>query len=289
MWLITILAFFVGISLCNCTALLDSTTCGYQNTNDGILEGVVDLYEFPWMVYIKFTNLEYEYEFADRCSGVLINDRYVLTDANCGVEAIKVVLGQYKTNESVSCQDSICTNPKIEIMVEEQIRNGRIQNGRYDFTLLRLTDKVVFSDFIKPICLNFNETEIKHDFLTISGWGASNSSGIAKKNLNYEVVSDAVCYEKEGFLENNVKFANVSFICATPLKSNIESACNGEHGGPFMYKSMSNQWFAEGVVVQVMYSGSSASVFNSCTKDDPINGIKITSDTLEWILASIRP
>ncbi|KAK5644276.1 hypothetical protein RI129_008121 [Pyrocoelia pectoralis] len=266
--------------------LLDSTSCGYQNVENGT-SGTVSIYEFPWLVHVKLSKQEYDYEFADRCNGALINDRYVLTNAYCGAEAIKVIIGQYRTNESVSCNlDSQCTDPRLEINVEENIRDGIIQNGPYDFSLLRLQKKVPFSDFIKPICLDLDgkNPQIRTP-LTFSGWGASNSQGVAKKRLVYNVVVDDVCFEPEPYLRGNVKFAKANFICSTPPEGNKVRACNGEHGSPFMYKSEKNQWFVDGVVVQATSSDVGVA---TCAYDKPVNGIRITSRTIEWILATIR-
>ncbi|KAK4887793.1 hypothetical protein RN001_004064 [Aquatica leii] len=284
---IVIVGFLIGACTANFEKLLpDASICGYQNINE-LKQNYVSLYEFPWMVHVKLTYLDLEYEFAERCSGVLISERYVLTNAYCGSDAVKVILGEYQTNESRTCHGSICTEPKKEIKIEEFIRDGKRENGPYDFGLLRLQEKVTFSDFIKPICLNFNEKKLSKE-LIVSGWGASNSHGVVKKRMEYKVIPDEICYQEEQFLKNNVELANVSFICSISKNTNKESACGGDHGGPFMYKSDSNQWFAEGVIIEVMYDEDDTNHFNTCSKERPINGIRITDNVIEWILSSIR-
>ncbi|KAF5308090.1 hypothetical protein FQR65_LT00632 [Abscondita terminalis] len=287
MWLIIPILFTVNAIAGYDTKMLlpDISNCGQQHTSN---DSYVSIYDFPWMVHVKLSNFDGEYEFADRCSGVLINDQYVLTSAYCGSEAIKVVLGQYKTNESISCQGLECTKPIKSIKVEEYIRDGKTENGLYDFGLLRLQEKLTFSDFIKPICLNTNGSEYNKN-LTISGWGSSNSGGVEKKRLKYNVNLSEVCYGQESLLKENIKLANVSFICALPDENNSKSACNGERGGPFMYKSDSNQWFVDGVVIEAFYEIDFANHLNTCSHKKPVTGIRITKNVIDWILTTIRP
>ncbi|KAB0798945.1 hypothetical protein PPYR_07897 [Photinus pyralis] len=264
--------------------ILNLTSCGYQKVSDGTSD-TVSVYEFPWLVHVKLSKLAYDYEFADRCVGVLINDRYVLTNAYCGAEAITVVIGQYKTNEGVGCDSQACTFPKLVVHVEEYIRDGISQNGPYDFGLLRLEDKVTFTDFIQPICL-MGSTRQNPDSVTFSGWGASNSQGVVKKRLVFNVVSDDVCFDAESHLKGNVEFAKSDFVCAMPSEGNKVSACVGERGSPLMYKSEKGQWYVDGVVIHVLFSADS---LDTCTYNRPVDGIRITPNVIEWIVATIRP
>ncbi|KAF5308089.1 hypothetical protein FQR65_LT00631 [Abscondita terminalis] len=273
--------------------LPDNAYCGFQQKDDRFgdkPETAID--EFPWMVHIRFSHMEYEGQFADRCNGVLINNRYVLTNAYCGSEGIKVKLGEYNTNKSVSCESTQnledCTDPVLDLPIEEIIRDGKPSNGPYDFALLRLNETISYSDYIRPICLPIDRSNHPnlHSFV-ISGWGASSNVGVPKKRLIYNQVEDEVCYKKKDWLEGNIKFANVSFICTTPIQNQVGMACSSEHGGPFMYDvSRRHQWFVDGIIVAVMHDESER---DTCSKHHPINGIKITEDTIDWILSSIRP
>ncbi|KAK4887792.1 hypothetical protein RN001_004063 [Aquatica leii] len=272
--------------------LPDFKYCGFQHTDDRVHDSpntAID--EFPWLVHIRFSHMEYEGQYADRCNGVLINNRYVLTNAYCGTEAIKVKLGEYNTNKSVSCDIAAnledCTDPVLDLPVEEIIRDGKQANGPYDFALLRLNQTVPFSDFIRPICLPVEQAKRPNlHSVVISGWGASDNSGVPKKRLIYNIVEDNECYKEESWLEGNIKFANVSFVCTKPVSDQVGKACTSEHGGPFMYDvSRRHQWFVDGIIVNVMYKGNE----NMCSKHNPVNGIKITEDTIDWILSTIRP
>ncbi|KAB0799890.1 hypothetical protein PPYR_07770 [Photinus pyralis] len=272
--------------------LPDQRYCGYQHKDDRPYDSpITALDEFPWLVHVRFSNSEYEEQYADRCSGVLINNRYVLTDAYCGAESIKVKIGEYNTNQSVSCDPASkledCNEPVYDIAVEEIIRDGKKSNGPYDFSLLRLVKPVEYSDFVRPICLPIDQSKRPSPTsLVFSGWGAPNSTGIAKKRLTYNVVNDEVCYKESDWLEGNVKFANASFICTSPPINPTTLACAGEHGGPFMYSLTRRiQWYVEGIIVSVMHKEGSS---NSCNDKYPVNGIRITDNTIDWILSTIR-
>ena len=273
--------------------LPDIKYCGLQHTDDRVYNSsITALDEFPWLVHIRFSHSEYEGQYADRCSGVLISNRYVLTDAYCGLESIKVKLGEYNTNQTVSCDLSSkiedCSEPVEDIPVEEIIRDGKSSNGPYDFALLRLSKKINYSDFIRPICLPIDQSS-RPDLnqLVFSGWGAPNSTGVAKKRLTYNIVKDQVCYNQESWLEGNVKHANVSFICTMPPSKPTTVACSGEHGGPFMYsQTRLVRWYVEGVIVSVMHKEGSS---NTCNDKYPVNGIRITENTIDWILSTVRP
>lgn len=58
-------------------------------------------------------------------------------------------MGEHNTNQTVSCVEESdlkeCNDPVNEVKVEEIIRDGKTQNGPYDFTLLRLASKTTFS------------------------------------------------------------------------------------------------------------------------------------------------
>ncbi|KAF5287586.1 hypothetical protein FQA39_LY15863 [Lamprigera yunnana] len=267
--------------------------CGFQQNDDRLHNATTTtaIDEFPWMVHVRLSHNEYDAEFEDRCYGVLISDRYVLTNSYCAVESIKVKLGEYNTNKTVSCELSLelteCTEPVLDLNVEEIIRDGKKSNGPYDFALIRLNQSVSYSDYIRPICLPFEGVQgSKPSSLLISGWGALNSSGVAKKKLKYKIENNDTCYQRDRFLKLLVDRANLSFIC-TISDSNLnqkDTACGSVRGGPFMYEfSRKHQWFVEGIVVKDMSNSW------SCFEKIPIIGIRITKDTIDWILSTIRP
>lgn len=64
--------------------------CGLQHTDDRFYnETETALDEFPWLAHIVFIEDEDEdtEQYLDRCNGILINNKYVLTTEYCGTYA----------------------------------------------------------------------------------------------------------------------------------------------------------------------------------------------------------
>lgn len=136
---------------------------------------------------------------------------------------IKVKIGEYNTNETQSCvpgsQLEECSEPTVEIAVEEIIRDGDTTNGPYNFVLLRLVDKITFTgssyvymsssflmflflDFIRPICLPLEPEKRPKDFksLIFSGWGAAGFY-----DLLYDVFSlEMNCYRFKRYRKKEI-------------------------------------------------------------------------------------
>jgi len=265
--------------------------CGLQHTDDRFYtSNDTALDEFPWLVHISLSGVGDDDDDVDRCTGVLISNRYVLTGGFCGSEVFAVKLGQYATNTSFICIEEDpnipeCSDPTIKVRIQERIQFPAPRyefSGQYTVWLLRLTKKVQWSDFIRPICLPLDETNrlTKIDSLVFSGWGGYRMAPqeVIKKRLTYDVVDAEVCYKA---LEEHVLLANpnVSFICVSPQKNNTNTACFEERGAPFMY-SQRHQWFLEGLVIDAD---------PNCGKGTPVGGVRITPDIINWILDTIRP
>ncbi|KAF2883511.1 hypothetical protein ILUMI_22684 [Ignelater luminosus] len=126
--------------------------CGLQHTDDRFYtENITALDEFPWLVHIIFLDDEDEdsFQYLDRCNGVLISNRYVLTTATCANQAPAVRLGQHNVNKTISCIEDAelpeCSEPKYDVMVEEEIHRAKDNVVNHDFALLRLAKKVQYS------------------------------------------------------------------------------------------------------------------------------------------------
>ncbi|KAK5639848.1 hypothetical protein RI129_010659 [Pyrocoelia pectoralis] len=267
--------------------------CGYQHTDDRFVSdnNSTALDEFPWLVHIVFLDDadEEPEQYLDRCNGVLISNRYVLTTEYCGTFAKSVKLGQYYTNATVTCTENAdlkdCTEPVLEVSVEEEIHRVNKTDGWHDFALLRLATKINFSDFVRPICLPLNESEImERQELVFSGWGATEQGGVRKKRLIYKPTNVSECEKLDDKGLGNV--TEITPICLLPRDKNGDLACAGDESGPLLYSRKRSQWFADALITRVY---SKLTDINFCSNELPITGIKITMDIVEWIISNMRP
>lgn len=65
-------------------ALRDYRLCGLVKEQARIFGGeVAEIGEFPWMVFIKYTDPDGKPTESLSCSGTIINEEFVLTAAHC--------------------------------------------------------------------------------------------------------------------------------------------------------------------------------------------------------------
>lgn len=95
-----------------------------------------------------------------------------------------VRLGEWDTAQDTDCDDKftdgvVCNNPPVDIPIELKIPHEnydpQASNQHNDIALLRLAQRVTYTDFIKPICLPIEPNLQNNDFvkqtLSVAGWG----------------------------------------------------------------------------------------------------------------------
>lgn len=116
---------------------------------------------------------------------------------------------------------------------------------RNDIALIRLGRKIIFNEFLKPVCLPkiYMKEPDNSTTLTVSGWGKSfeENEELAKRAVDVPLLIDSkVCeYEDEGI------------FCAAVLSSNrdeVRTTCAGDSGGPLMQQWQKRRMVIEGIV-----------------------------------------
>lgn len=255
--LLLCLFLFIGFPLkTSATDLLaDRTFCGYQHTDDYTRPNDnISIDEFPWMVQLVDGKSQ-----QTRCSGSLISNRYVLTAAHCldprynNITTVK--LGDYNVKTDKDCVDhhlyeTECSDPVEQFLVEEKILHPFFNKmtKENDVALLRLSKSVIFSDYIRPICLpKKNSSELKvGEKLSTSGWGLLGTH-LEQTDLKKRVMAVLVSKEEcKGAYESKRRFITDDHLCASAMS--VDSfTCNGDSGSPLMY-SVKNQWEQVGIV-----------------------------------------
>ncbi|KAF5306620.1 hypothetical protein FQA39_LY08809 [Lamprigera yunnana] len=248
--------------------LSDRRFCGYQHTDDYLYtENVTAIDEFPWLAVLKYQrdsdlddDLEDDfYEFG--CSASLIHLRYVLTAAQClrfhTSKVVAVRLGEYNIKREKDCVKfstvDECSNPVQDVGIERRIKHPKYNRrfGLHDIALLRLNRSIVYTDYIRPICLPFPGTkfaQIGNKMLTtgFGRTGTNKDNTTIKKKIPAVLVSNSVCAKQYSDFLNSNRNVTDNIMCATDTTT--ERSCEGDSGAPLMF-SHRTQWHIEGVAV----------------------------------------
>ncbi|KFB41562.1 AGAP004855-PA-like protein [Anopheles sinensis] len=232
------------------------------------------------------------------CGGSLINTRYVLTAAHCiktksSVKLVAVRLGEHDKNTANDCIDFIdgtkhCAPEAYDVDIEEIIiydqynRPNRFQN---DIALIRMAQKIKYSESVRPICLPVDE-RVRHQQLfkyVITGWGKTEKQTVSSVLLKATVdhVSIPECQQEmyDNFLA--VTLVDPWQMCARG--ANLTDACKGDSGGP-----LGTSVAVDGIPKFVQFGIVSAGI-RSCGKKG-VSGIYTSVPAyMNWIVANMRP
>jgi len=221
--------------------LPDVNVCGPLSLPKKIKNGqAADIHDFPWMAVL-------EYKDADSttpdygCAGSLINQKYVLTAAHClqKPDLFQVHLGVYHLRNETYCFEFDCTHPVFTVGVEKTIIHEEfINNDRSmanDIGLIRLSKKVHYTKFIRPICLPSTvQMNPANDlrWLSVAGWGTNGT--IHRTDIKQKVGVEHSNYTKckSDYAAFGRHLNESQQICAGGF--NEAATCNGDSGAPLM-------------------------------------------------------
>jgi len=175
---------------------------------------------------------------AHLCGAVLIDSYNVLTAAHC-VEWINnpekdcfVMLG--KNHRIYSKKDF----GELKVVVESVISHPRYNRRTFDndIAILRLKDRVSFTDYIRPVCLPSEYLPLDEGLpVIVSGWGKTEDTNRADllKQAELKIISNNQC---NSWLYAHYKIENEvtdNMVCAG-YKQGVQDACQGDSGGPLV-------------------------------------------------------
>ncbi|XP_026747870.1 prostasin-like [Trichoplusia ni] len=200
---------------------------------------VVTIKEFPHMAlvgWMKTRNTGYSW----KCGGSLISDRFVLTAGHCTFHDrdFDVVSGP---PQAVQLGSSYLDDPSaVVIKIEEVIRHPKYKMRRsyHDVALLKLKQKVTFSDVIRPACLG--EAPREGENIIATGWGRTEFGGDHSEQLRSVSIPVWNMQECREIWGTSLKLPDGprpdSHICAGEKRGGKDT-CQGDSGGPIVRAS----------------------------------------------------
>lgn len=183
--------------------------CGISSGNKVQLNvDGLEITAYPWLVLLEYQSMSSHNQI--RCAGVIVDDRYILTSANCAKQSpISIRFGEMVSNCTRNDNTLyLCAHlAEYALISETRTHSSAFQfnerNIQDSLALLRLSNRLEFNEFVRPICLNKNETGFER--------------------------SDKFFYPQWDLKLN--KLPSESFIKSSPVKD--ITACNEAHGSSF--------------------------------------------------------
>ncbi|XP_066947274.1 uncharacterized protein [Macrobrachium rosenbergii] len=226
------------------------TTCGVRPlAREGrIVNGErSDFAEWPWQALIKestwlgiFTK--------NKCGGVLLNKKYVLTAAHCQpgfLASLIVVLGEWDLSDDYEPKKTVQRNVK-RVIVHKGYVAKTFDN---DLALLEMERSVTFDEHIVPICMPHGDEDYTGMIGYVTGWGRLSYGGPVPTQLNevqVPIIKNSQC--QKWFLEaGHIKTIKNEFFCAG-YKEGKRDSCEGDSGGPLSVQGDDGRWYLAGTV-----------------------------------------
>ena len=145
------------VSDCGRTNSVKTRIIGGKNVKKG---------EFPFSVVVTDSDIEYV-----ECSGSIINDRWILSTADCAFDGTfkRAFVGITDLNEANETNEV-----KIEKAIHHRFNNG---NGIYNIGLLKTAQPMSKVGEVNPVCLPFDNANLAiGERAIIIGYGSDNST-----------------------------------------------------------------------------------------------------------------
>ena len=185
----------------------------------------------PWAVQIWLRKKIF-------CSGTLITNTFVVSAAHCfnklRPSEFRLVLGNDRTDRKSPNQES----RRIENLFMRKDFVVRTYNN--DIALIQMERKVVFTKYIRPICLPELNEDYSGEMATIIGWGRQNYNGKLPNHLKeakVPVLPQEKCKYRSRHLAKEI---TENMLCAGYDDAHID-ACQGDSGGPLIKNEKSSK------------------------------------------------
>lgn len=235
---------------------LPKLSCGHVSEtelnpeNDGRVANPV---ENPWNVAIFYKNSETEKVYI--CGGTIITDRIVVTAANCLYSAngkitadrLSVYLGIFDLEMDAKKEGWVVKYLTIH-------ENYNVQTRKNDIALIGLEHKIVFNNYIRPICLTDTTDKLVDRTGSVVGWGlnSNNVRSIQLHKASLSLKSKCHCLDDK---DNGYEVMQTENFCAAYVGGDDEN-CTAESGAGMAYENDDGKWFLKGIVSSGRHSSN---------------------------------
>lgn len=215
-------------------------------TENRIVGGIASSHgAWPWQVDVQ-TNRGHV------CGGSIISEDWVLSAAHCfpnpnDVSSYVIYVGRYQLN-GWNPQETVHRVSQVVIPSGyDEPHSGK------DVALVRLSQPVQWSDYVRPICLPSSGSLFPADMpCTVTGWGNVREdvplSGVGTlQQVQVPILSQSSCQEM--YHTDPAEQVDILYdmICAGYQEGGKDS-CQGDSGGPLVCQMVNGTWVQAGVV-----------------------------------------
>jgi secreted trypsin-like serine protease len=194
---------------------------------------------WPWQVSLRSNGFH-------TCGGSIYNEWYILTAAHCfgrNQDPTKwtVAAGKHNIRTTGEVGEKIY---KVEKIIRHKDYSSLLSNAE-DIALMKLTEKIEFSDQIQPVCMPEKTIgDLDGTMATVTGWGTTKQGGSIPPTLmqvDVPVISNKKCQEKYP------REAIITRMLCGGYDEGGKDSCQGDSGGPYVIEQ-SGKYVQVGVV-----------------------------------------
>ncbi|KAM4624488.1 uncharacterized protein ACJ7VT_005337 [Polymixia lowei] len=221
------------------TVALSADVCGTTPINNRIVGGEdAPAGSWPWQASLQ--------RFGGHvCGGSLINSEWVMSAAHCftSTSTFGWIISLGRQNQEGKNPNEV-SKGVAEIVLHPSYDSGTSNN---DIALLRLSSPVIFTDYIRPVCLAASGSVFNNGTDSwVTGWGNIKEGVSLPSPQALQEVEVPVLGNRQCNCLNGVGTITDNMICAGVLAGGKDS-CQGDSGGP-MVNQQGSVWVQSGVV-----------------------------------------